>query len=612
LIIFASGLWAQDTGFAIETGDRSAPVIHSISFPAREAQYVRVLSKFQVSGTATEFIMPNWTPGSYEIRDYAANVENFLASGPSGETLPVEKTSKNRWRVEHGSLSEVSIGYDSWAGEFSVSSSWAEAEFALLNPVSLFFYSNHSRSSTQVVDVTLPEDWRNVFSSMTSNGSPMSFRASDFDELADSPMLLGNPTHHRFTVKDSAFHLVNLGETAVWDSAQSVRDLSAVVEAHLDFWTVNPFDRDYYFLNLMLGKNHGLEHDYSAVTTTNPWQMRKREDYVKWLALMSHEFFHAWNVRRMRPEALTEYDYEREVYTRELWLAEGLSSYYDNLLLFRSGVISVNEYFDLLALEIQRYEVAPGRKVRSAELASFDSWIKHYQPNPNNVNSTTSYYNKGSLIGFVVDAEIRRETRGKKALDDVMQAMYLRYGPGPAQTGYPSGAFERLVEETSGPKASAMARQLISTTSDPDVDRALEWYGLQLFRTPDVAPGKEDDSESTPGFGVTWQTETGQLLIKEVIHGGSGARSGLLPGDELIAINETRVNSGNIQDLISRLKVGEQITLIIARRGVISTVPMEVGPSIVAEYLISPTKDIFGKQQGRLERWLQRKLYISR
>ncbi len=145
-----------------------------------------------------------------------------------------------------------------------------------------------------------------------------------------------------------------------------------------------------------MGPFGGLEHDQSTVMMCDPWQMSERKDYIKWLGLVSHEFFHAWNVRRMRPAALADYDYDREVYTRELWLAEGLSSYYDDLLLFRAGLLSVSEYFELLAQEIRHYEVTPGRQVRSAERASFDTWIKHYQPDENSVNSTVSYYRKGA------------------------------------------------------------------------------------------------------------------------------------------------------------------------------------------------------------------------
>ena len=251
-------------------------------------------------------------------------------------------------------------------------------------------------------------------------------------------------------------------------------DVAKIVEAQQAFWEVNPFEREYLFLNFFMGPFGGLEHDHSTVLMSGLWQVAKREDYIKWLGLVSHEFFHAWNVRRMRPEALARYDYDAEVYTRELWLAEGLTSYYDDLLLFRAGLIDVSDYFLLLAAEIRTYESMPGRQVRSAEHASFDTWVKQYKPDENSVNSTVSYYRKGAVIGFVTDTAIRRETDNRASLDTVMREMYRRYGPdGQGKGAYPPGAFEAVVEELGGPGVRAFVEDLLRSTADPDVDDAL-------------------------------------------------------------------------------------------------------------------------------------------
>ena len=279
----------------------------------------------------------------------------------------------------------------------------------------------------------------------------------------------------------------------------------------------------------------------------SPWQMRGRQDYIKWLGLVSHEFFHSWNVRRMRPESLSEYDYEQEVYTRELWLAEGLSSYYDDLLLFRGGLIDVREYVDLLAESIRNYETRPGREVRSAEMASFDTWIKQYKADDNKLNSTISYYRKGALIGFVTDMEIRRQTKNKASLDTVMREMYRLYGNGgTGQGGYPPGAFEEQVEATAGPEVRAIVENMLQTTGDPDVDKALDWYGLKLLRTGLPVVSEE---LTRPGSASCWNLNGASLLAEYVLLGRPAAEAGVLPGDELLAINGTQGSAGRIRQV---------------------------------------------------------------
>jgi predicted metalloprotease with PDZ domain len=601
--------WARAGADDPRTGQAHAQAVsHTLSFERRSQQYVAVESSFPSEGLQTEIVLANWAPGSYRIRNFAANVEGIEARAGSGERLTVHKVSKNRWRIDHPPNERLVVSYRSWAGELSVVANWAEDAFALINPVSLLFFTASSRAMPQQLDIELPADWSVVATSLprTVESPPeaVRVRADDFDELADSPMLLGNPPVHLVSRDGPDIFLVNQGEDSMWDAAAAVRDLRAMVNAHLEFWRGNPFHRDYYFLNILNGGNAGLEHDHSSVTTGHPWAMRKREEYIRWLALMSHEFFHAWNVRRLRPARLVEYDYERENYTRELWLAEGLTSYYDNLLLFRSGAITVDELLRLLAREIQQYEIMPGRDVRSAELASFDAWIKHYHPDANTINSTTSYYRKGALIGLVVDIGVRKATNDRKSLDDVMRAMYLDYGPeGRVGVGYPPGAFEARIESLAGVESRQWIDSLVGTTADPDVDAALEWLGLKLDRGLSTRPA---------GLGVTWKKDSSRLLVNEVIHGGAGAEAGLLPGDEVLAIDGLRVDPSSIQDTVSRLRAGDEVGLLIARHGRVRDIAATVADAVTSEYVIRSDGRINRREQTRLENWLGKPLQVAR
>jgi len=543
------------------------------------------------------------------IRDFAAHVENFQAGGEDGRMLDVVKVAKNLWRINTNGISNLVVDYDVWAGELHVSSSWVSSEFALINGSGIFLYSEESRRWPQQVIVNAPSVWSKTWTSMKAGSGANEFLARDYDELVDSPMVAGNAAEYRFEVDGQGYVLVNTGENGLWNGERSARDVAALVKTQQKFWGVSPFDRDYLFLNFLVEWRGGLEHDFSTVMMTSKWAMRSNKDYIKWLSLVSHEFFHSWNVRRMRPEALAEYNYDSEVYTRELWLAEGLSSYYDNLLLFRSELIDVRDYFELLAAEFRNYETTPGRKIRSAELASFDSWIKHYIPDANSVNSTVSYYRKGSSIGFVADAAIRKETDGKASLDTVMRKMYSLYGPtGPGQGSYPPGAFETVVETVAGPDVKAMIENLLQTTADPDFDQALDWYGLQLDREPGRSAAEKSGVPVPTGFGLAWDEEEYLLIVKNVIQGGAGATAGILPGDELLAINGSRVTAINLEDRMLRLLPDEIVELTLVRQEQLVALPVRVQNAIPKKYSITPKPGIRNRQKYRMEAWLGRDL----
>ena len=575
-------------------------VRHVLSFPQRNNQYVHVNSRFRIASDQVELSLPSWNPGSYLIRDFAMNLERIKAVDSTGRELAVTKITKNRWLIDTRGVAELTVDYDVWAGRVSVAESWVESEFALINGAGIFLYNEQTRNTPQSVRVELPGDWSAVHSSLTRSGDENLFLARDYDELLDSPFVAGNTVEHEFEVKDHPYSLVLSRENALWDGEASTEDVARIVRAQQEFWGVNPFSKKYLFLNLFMEKLGGLEHDHSTVMMCSPWQMRGRQDYIKWLGLVSHEFFHSWNVRRMRPAALLTYDYDREVYTSELWLAEGLTSYYDSLLLFRAGLIDVSDYFELLAEEFHNYETTPGREVRSAELASFDTWIKHYKPDSNSLNSTVSYYRKGALIGFVSDMLIRRKTDSRASLDTVMLEMYARYG----QRGYPPGAFEDIVESKAGRDVRKMVEKMLKTTEDLDIDRALDWYGLRLDRVP----GPTENPQAPGGIGVTWKVSGAALLAEHVLLGHAGAAAGVLPEDELLAIDGLRVTPENYLEVFQKLRPDEGIELTLVRHGRLIDLKMVTGKEIPASYSVQAKAGIEYRQKKRLEAWLGRPL----
>ena len=372
-------------------------------------------------GASIELMMAVWTPGSYLIREYERHVEALTAADPARAPLAVEKTRKNRWRVATNGASTVWVRYRVYAHEMSVRTNWVDDEFALINGAPTFITLVESPSRRRHdVRVVLPRAWTRSLSGMTAGLGENTYTAPDYDTLVDSPIVAGSPSVYEFSVGGKPHYLVNFRERAVWNGPQAARDLAKVAETIAQFWGNVPFDR-FYFLNIVGSAKNGLEHRNSTVLNIPLDATSTREGYLDWLNLASHEYFHAWNGKRLRPVELGPFDYENEVYTRALWFVEGITEYYADLFLVRAGVATRDEYLDALSEQIRSLQTTPGRLEQSVEAASYDAWIKYYRTDENSPNTSISYYVKGAVIGFLLDANVRRLTAGSKSLDDVMQ-----------------------------------------------------------------------------------------------------------------------------------------------------------------------------------------------
>lgn len=350
-------------------------------------------------------------------------------------------------------------------------------------------------------------------------------------------------------------------------------------------------------MNFIVEASGGLEHDHSTVIMTGRRQMRNRNDYIKWLGVVAHEFFHVWNVRHMRPLNLAQYDYQHEQYTSQLWLAEGLTSYYDNLLLSRAGLITTKEYIELLAKDIHHLETTPGRLLRPVTEASLDAWIRYYQPNSNSLNSNISYYTKGAVIGFVLDTYLRKTSKGRHNLDEVMRKMYSLYSIEP----YNSEAFEKVVVDVGGVEAGLLLRSLLTTTADPDVDAALDWYGLELNRGAVMVTGEADAEPLRSDLGVLWEEDELELVVSAVLDGSGGSVAGLMPGDEILAIDDERLTKSKFDSLMTSFSPGEEITLLISRRGKIIRLDVKLDSAVPDYYEIVLKPDFEKRDITRLK-----------
>jgi predicted metalloprotease with PDZ domain len=573
------------------------PITYTLRFPAPATHYVEVEAVVPTDGRDhIELTLAAWTPGSYLIREYARHLECVEARSTAGERRRVEKTRKNRWRVECGGVEPLVVRYRVYGREMTVRTNFISEEFALLNGAPTFLTRADAPARPHDVRIEMPECWRESVTQMPAAGAgPHHYRAADYDALVDAPIVLGNPALYAFESAGCQHVLANVGENGVWDGPRSARDLAAIVREQIAFWGGAPYER-YVFLNLITEATGGLEHLASTVLMTSRWKSRTRKGYLEWLGLASHELFHAWNVKRLRPVELGPFDYEAENHTRGLWVAEGITTYYGDLVVHRAGLSTRGEYLDLLSGEIQELQAAPGRFVQSLEDASFDAWIKHYRPDENTPNTAVSYYTKGAVVAFLLDIEVQRASEGARTLDDVMRTAYARYA---GDRGYTGSQFRALVSEVAGADLAPWISRAVDSTGELDYGPALEWLGLR-FRVDHPSP----DQPQKGWLGAVTRNDAGRLLVTQVRRDTPAGAAGLNVDDEIVAVDEHRVRPDGWDGRMEAYRPGDRATILVARRERLTRLEATLGAEPRAAWRLEPLHTATEQQRARLARWL--------
>jgi len=590
--------------------------------------YITVEMTVPVTGDQTQLMMAVWTPGSYLVREYARHIDSLKFTNSTGENIQFAKTRKNRWTVETKGLAEFKVRYRLYCNEMSVRTNWVGHEFAMLNGGSTFMTVPDRLNQEHVVELKMPRHWTRSATSLNAAGEkPHRYVAQNFDELVDSPIVAGNINIYPFATGGVQHQLVNIGESGYWDGTKAATDLKKLVDAHQQMWRVVPYDR-YLFLNVISGSGGGLEHDNSCLMMTSLWSFRDDDRYKNWLSLASHEFFHTWNVRRLRPKGLMKYDYENENYTRGLWVAEGITSYYEDLLLIRAGLISKDEYLKRLNKDIESVKKRIGRKRQSLTESSFDTWIKFYRPDENSTNTTISYYSKGAVVGFLLDGKIRELTGGQRSLDDVMRQMYEKY----LDTGYSSSDFRAVVNDIVGKDTSDWFASAVDSTDELDFEPVKDWFGLEFpddeektaTETDDeitddeavdengngdeTADEKTDDSATKitpkePEPGTRWLGFSGSDRVSRVEADSPATDAGINTGDEILAVNGFRLTRG-IESRLKQYEIGDELELLISRRGQIMTLKITIGSKVAKSWRLKIAKKQTVEQKRNFNAWL--------
>ncbi|MEA2691793.1 MAG: hypothetical protein QOJ16_1180 [Acidobacteriota bacterium] len=608
------------------------PISYTLRFPAPETHYAEVLARIPTGGRPTvELMMAVWTPGSYVVREFSRNVEALTATATTadeaneadatagGTPLVLQKTAKNRWRVETGGHPSITVRYRVYGHEMSVRTNFVDSSFALLNGAATFLTPVGEGKRPHEVRVVLPPGWKSVITPLPSApAGEHAYRAVDYDTLVDSPIYAGNAEVQEFEVAGKQHLLVDEGGDGVWNGPKAAAELAKLVREEIAFWGFAPYPR-YIFFNLLTEEGGGLEHKDSTVLMSSRYRARTREGMIDWLGLAGHEMFHAWNVKRLRPVELNPFDYEHEVYTESLWVAEGLTSYYDDLLIARAGLMRRDEYLKRLSKQIDGLETGPGRLVQPLSAASFDAWIKFYRRDENFVNSGVSYYTKGAVVGFLLDAEIRRATGGTKSLDDAMRLAYQRYS---GERGYTPAELRKTLEEVAGTGLGPFWARAVDSAEDLDYQRALDWFGLRFGEYKDEKDDKEKESGGKEGseaatpqetqpkepagdLGVDTEVEKGRLIVTVVRRGAAGYQAGINAGDEILAIDDYRVPPEGWKDRLKAYRPGDKATLLVSRRERLIRLPFTFGEKPPRRWKLEIDPKATPEQKQHLADWLR-------
>jgi len=570
---------------------------YELSFPSPHTHYVEVRAEMSsANGEQTDLAMAIWTPGSYLVREYAKHVEGLSATDDEGTPLPIEKTRKNRWMVTNGACRSFTLTYRVYCRQMSVQGNWVSSEFAMLNGAPTFIVPLHAKSDPLDIDVRPHESWQRVITALPSVGETR-FRADDWDHIVDSPIYAGNAPVHEFDAGGAHHLLVNQGEATLWDGGKAAADVKLIVDEAQKLWGTVPYQR-YVFFNLIVDTRGGLEHKASTILMTSRYAMKKRKDYLEWLALVSHEFFHTWNVKRLRPAALGPFDYENEVYTRDLWIAEGITSYYEALLVRRAGLATRKELLELLSEGIEQLQTTPGRLSQSLSSSSFDAWISLYRRDENSANTGISYYLKGSVVAILLDVEIRRHTDGRASLDDVMRAAWSRFS---GARGFESNEFRALASEIAGEDLSEWFAAYVDGTDELDYSNLCEWFGLELKSRNGDPSGNGDKSA---WLGIVTSDSSGRLVIDQVRRGSPAWDAGLNAEDELIAFDDYRIPPGGLKERLEHYQPGESVKVLVARRGKLESIPLAFGETPPKPWRVAVREDATEEQRAHLEAWL--------
>lgn len=572
---------------------------YNIAMPEPHTHYFEVsIALSNVNLPFVDFKMAAWTPGSYLLREYAQHVESYWARA-GRKKAKVFKTAKNTWRVMADNAAKVTFSYRVYAFDMTVRTNFLDSNHGYINPAALCMFVQGHQQTPATLTVQPYENWEKVTIPLppVSSKKAFTYQVPDFDTLVDSPIEIGN--HQEFS-----FKAANVPHKVAWyglnsvDKAQIKKDFAAIVEATTDIFGEHPcqdyLTNDYTFIVHILDKKFGgLEHLNSTSLHFPRETFATKKGYARFLNLTAHEYFHLWNVKRIRPIELGPFDYERENYTRLLWVAEGFTVYYENIILRKAGLVKDGKVRKGFAEIMTRVENTPGNEVQPVTDASWDAWIKAYRPNENSANTTISYYSKGAMVALILDLIIIQETQAEKNLDDVMRYLYKEYYQ-KQQRGFTEDEMKQAIEKIAGKDLSTFFEKHIYGTQTLPYEKHLASVGLAL--------NAETEEKVYLGIGTTRVAK--KLKINRIKTDSPAYKAGLNVHDEIVKINDQKVK--DLTKFMESKDAGDQIKVEICRDGNVKKFLVVLEKNPHTTYKLTPQKNKTEKQKKTYKKWLRK------
>ncbi|UBM10630.1 M61 family metallopeptidase [Cupriavidus metallidurans] len=600
------------------------PIRYAIAPLHPEAHLFAVTVTVDVPDPAGQvFTLPAWIPGSYMIRDFARNIVRIRADA-GDVAVPLTKLDKQSWQAAAlaADAGPLVVSYEVYAWDLSVRAAHLDTTHGFFNGSSVFLRVVGQDDGPCSVDIHAPAgeayaDWRVATALPEARGPGGArrygfgrYQAADYDELIDHPVEMGTFALASFRACGVQHDVVFTGKVPQLDLQRVCRDLKKICEAQIKLFEPRSArapmldsNRRYVFMTMVTTDGYGgLEHRASTALMCARNDLPARGDseasegYRTFLGLCSHEYFHTWNVKRIKPAAFVPYQLESETYTPLLWLFEGFTSYYDDLVLVRTGLVTDQQYVEMLGKTWNGVLRGSGRTKQSVADSSFDAWTKYYRQDENAPNAIVSYYTKGSLVALALDLTIREKTRGRKSLDDIMRALWQCYGrdfyaPGAAQRGVTEAEVYALFDDVTGLKLGALLRALTEGTGEIGL--------VPLFRAFGVK-AEVQKPDGTAALGIKTAKQDGWVRVSQVLDGGAGQKAGLSAGDLLAAVDGLRVAPGQLEKLLGRYRAGDRVELHVFRRDELQVLPVTLAREPAVQYKVSVET---GKHVGRA-RWL--------
>lgn len=571
---------------------------YTLSMPEPSNHYFNVvifLNELPAAENEFSLKLPVWRPGRYLIFDFASGVQEFSACDEDGNFLKWRKTDKSTWLIAKGSLTTITVKYKVFANEFSLRTRGLDDTHGFVNGTAVFMYNEELQDNPLTLKVIPYSNWHVTTGLENPGGDPNEFVAPNYDYLVDCPLEIGTQTDFSFNVKGKE-HIISFYGEANYDKQKLIDDFSIIIKKNFAFWGSVPYDKYVFIVHCTPQSGGGTEHINSTVVGVRPAAFETEAGYSSFLSLISHEFFHTWNVKQLKPKGLTPFDYTKENYTSELWIAEGGTSYYDGLMLVRTDKIGVDEFFKEISRGAEDERRRPGNRVQSVAESSFDAWVKFWRRTANSYNSESDYYSKGSHVCIVLDLEIRNASANKRSLDDVFRAMYERF---PLDVkGYTNEDFQSVCEGFAGIKLDKFFNDYVTGTSPIEWEKFLGYAGLEL---------KSDDSTMAPVVGLYASKKGDKIVIDDVLSGSASEKAGLIPEDEIVAFDGLKLPYEEMEKRVKALNEGESVNLTVFRNDKLKEFKISLANKKMANYYIEKIKNPTALQKSIYEKWLEAK-----